>query len=190
MASFYGLWSSGALAHTRSRVAAAPAWRTLKWWLPGGCVLWRWFLGGRMVPGCIRNNLEGTSSVPVVMYHAKLKDHSKTARSNKKCTNARLLIRMPLATSIKRQAHENVCASRFNHAPISLSAFPQVRHLRRSFMQARPYSDTNCECEKRFTSPVSSCLSEDPGNRKTSPWKCLCKPLQPCSYQPSLKSDI
>ena len=34
----------------------------------------------------------------------------------------------------------------------------KIRHLRRSIMQAlQPCSDTNCECEKRFTSPVSSC---------------------------------
>ena len=34
----------------------------------------------------------------------------------------------------------------------------KIKHLRRSIMQAlQPCSDTNCECEKRFTSPVSSC---------------------------------
>ena len=34
----------------------------------------------------------------------------------------------------------------------------KIRHLRRSIMQAlQPCSDTHCECEKRFTSPVSSC---------------------------------
>ena len=66
----------------------------------------------------------------------------------------------PTATQCKVNTHHT--------APILL-----VRHLRRSVMQAHkgPCSDTNCECEKRLTSRVSSSKQAHvrPGTSKTCP---------------------